>query len=327
MKDAPVYYPDMRQMAVFLDIDNLPQYANANVILLLLNALKPWGKVIIRRAYGAALSKKSHLYRNLLENKFEIAEVNSSAAHRRNGTDIRIALEIIELIHNRPGITTFVMASGDGDFLEVVHRLHEYQRCVIGVGSKKSSSYELTKACDTFIYYENLVEATKPLRDNQDIATCSKPLKSTPEEMRTVLRKLDFYPPDPCGRHKILKKLVNIPLEPSDTFSRLQEKLIQACEPEGISRSAVRHTLHSLLRSGLLTKTEQPIDKIPEFSVLEKSICQVQLEFLLSMPNIVADPMALSEAIWGDASHAVEIEKILLEKENPDAVPSENCLH
>ncbi|MGH7380093.1 MAG: NYN domain-containing protein, partial [Candidatus Methylomirabilales bacterium] len=58
-------------------------------------------------------------------------------------------------------LDTFVILSGDSDFSPLVSKLRENNKYVIGMGVKNSSSQLLVDNCDEFIYYEDLIRATK----------------------------------------------------------------------------------------------------------------------------------------------------------------------
>lgn len=72
----------------------------------------------------------------------------------KNAADILLAIDAMDLAL-RDGIGGFVIASSDGDFSHVAHRLREDGRCVIGVGEAKTPP-AFRAACSAF---EQLGEA------------------------------------------------------------------------------------------------------------------------------------------------------------------------
>jgi hypothetical protein len=58
---------------------------------------------------------------------------------------------------DRDYISTFVVCTGDSDLSPLVHKLREFDRTVIGVGVRDSTSKLLPPACDEFMFYDNLV--------------------------------------------------------------------------------------------------------------------------------------------------------------------------
>jgi hypothetical protein len=55
-------------------------------------------------------------------------------------------------------ITHVAIVSGDSDFTPLVMKLRELGRHVIGLGVRANSSAYLAKACDAFIYYDDIVD-------------------------------------------------------------------------------------------------------------------------------------------------------------------------
>jgi len=79
---------------------------------------------------------------------------------RKNAADIKMAIDAVELALERTYISTFVICTGDSDLSPLVHKLREFDRRVIGVGVKGSTSNLLPPACDEFLFYDNLVTTT-----------------------------------------------------------------------------------------------------------------------------------------------------------------------
>jgi uncharacterized LabA/DUF88 family protein len=80
----------------------------------------------------------------------------------KNGTDIQLAVDVIDLCHRQPELTTFVLCTGDSDYLPVVKLLKEYGKQVVIIANLKAASQVLVRNCTQFIAYEALV--SKPER-------------------------------------------------------------------------------------------------------------------------------------------------------------------
>src|SRR6202022_155346 len=76
-------------------------------------------------------------------------------------TDIRLAIDAMELGFTRPEIGTFILLSGDSDFSSLVIKLKEYGKYVIGVGIRESSSHLLVQNCDEYYSYTALAGLVK----------------------------------------------------------------------------------------------------------------------------------------------------------------------
>jgi hypothetical protein len=80
---------------------------------------------------------------------------------KKNATDIRLAIDALELVFVRPEIGTFILLSGDSDFSSLVIKLKEYGKYVIGVGIRESSSDLLVMNCDEYYSYNALAGLIK----------------------------------------------------------------------------------------------------------------------------------------------------------------------
>ena len=80
---------------------------------------------------------------------------------KKNATDIRLAVDAIELVFTRPEIGTYILLSGDSDFASMVTKLKEYGKYVIGVGIRESSSDLLVMNCDEYYSYNALAGLVK----------------------------------------------------------------------------------------------------------------------------------------------------------------------
>ncbi|MGV3621923.1 MAG: NYN domain-containing protein [Archangium sp.] len=150
MSDTPA-----RRIALFIDFENL--VTNTGItpssfdIQPSLDRLLEKGKVIFRRAYcdwSRFREAKGHLH----DHGVELVEVPPSTRAGKNSADMRLVIDALELCYAREHIDTFVIASGDSDFVPLASKLRENDKYVIGIGVKKSTSPIFVKACDEFIY-------------------------------------------------------------------------------------------------------------------------------------------------------------------------------
>jgi hypothetical protein len=75
----------------------------------------------------------------------------------KNGADITMALDALEMAFTHDHINAFVIVGGDSDFISLVEKLKQYGRKVIVVGGRQFTSVTMQKNCHEFIAYENLV--------------------------------------------------------------------------------------------------------------------------------------------------------------------------
>ena len=68
----------------------------------------------------------------LSESSIDLIFAPAFGTNKKNATDIRLAIDAIELVFTRPEIGTFILLSGDSDFSTMVIKLKEYGKYVVG---------------------------------------------------------------------------------------------------------------------------------------------------------------------------------------------------
>jgi uncharacterized protein (TIGR00288 family) len=162
-----------KNLALFIDFENIARgvrqrHLEERVDLrAIVEALSDKGRLLIKRAYGDWSYFRD--YRSdLLQQGIEPVQVFAASRDRegwKNGADIRMAIDAIETSYRLEDITDFVLVSGDSDFLALVSRLRERGRTVWGIGLQASSSQFLVKACDHFLFYEDIADWSPEDRD------------------------------------------------------------------------------------------------------------------------------------------------------------------
>ena len=97
------------------------------------------GKVAVQRAYADWRRYPQYIV-PLAESSIDMIMAPAYGSSKKNATDIRLAIDALELVFTRPEIGTFILLSGDSDFSSLVIKLKEYGKYVIGVGIRESSS-------------------------------------------------------------------------------------------------------------------------------------------------------------------------------------------
>ncbi|MBI4461001.1 MAG: NYN domain-containing protein, partial [Acidobacteria bacterium] len=80
----------------------------------------------------------------------------------KNGADINLALDALEMALTKPHIDAFAIVSGDSDFISLVEKLKQYNKTVYVVGGRAFTSTILQKNCREFISYESLLAPPSP---------------------------------------------------------------------------------------------------------------------------------------------------------------------
>jgi uncharacterized protein (TIGR00288 family) len=144
--------------ALLIDFDNVTMGMRSDLSKELRNLLNSdviRGKVAVQRAYADWRRYPQYIV-PLAENSVDLIFAPAYGSSKKNATDIRMAIDGMELIFTRPEIGTFILLTGDSDFSSLVLKLKEYGKYVIGVGIQESSSDLLVQNCDEYYSYTAL---------------------------------------------------------------------------------------------------------------------------------------------------------------------------
>ena len=162
--------PDIRlKIAVFIDFDNIEigvkNTLNAQFdIGVVLEALKERGDVVSKIAYGD-WTRAGDYSRSLTQHATKLVQRNLTPGGDKNGADINLALDALEMAFTHQHINAFVIVGGDSDFITLVEKLKQYDRKVFVVGGRAFTSQVMQKNCTEFIAYENVVpDRVRPQR-------------------------------------------------------------------------------------------------------------------------------------------------------------------
>jgi uncharacterized LabA/DUF88 family protein len=152
------------KIAVFVDFDNIEigvkNTLNRNFdISAVLESIKERGEIVTKVAYGDW--KRSGDYsRQMGQHAVQLVQRNLTPGGDKNGADINLALDALEMAFTLNHINAYVIVGGDSDFMTLVEKLKLYDKTVIIVGGRGFTSTILQKNCHEFIAYENLIRAS-----------------------------------------------------------------------------------------------------------------------------------------------------------------------
>jgi uncharacterized protein (TIGR00288 family) len=149
--------------ALLIDFDNVTMGIRSDLGKELRNLLSSEiikGKVAVQRAYADWRRYPQYIV-PLSESSIDLIFAPAYGSSKKNATDIRLAIDALELVFTRPEIGTFILLSGDSDFSSLVIKLKEYGKYVIGVGIRESSSDLLVQNCDEYYSYNALAGLIK----------------------------------------------------------------------------------------------------------------------------------------------------------------------
>ena len=165
-------------VALFVDWENLKASLNKTGLEPNVSSLRDtaeqYGRVVLASAYADWQDPwhhrdPGHLYSAGIEPvyvptmiRYGAGGVNSPFARRRNSVDIKLTADCIECCFKYPNLKTFILVSGDGDFVHLVNTLRPYGREVVAVGVSWSTSVQLAESVDQLLYYDQDIEPIEP---------------------------------------------------------------------------------------------------------------------------------------------------------------------
>ncbi|MDQ2948859.1 MAG: NYN domain-containing protein, partial [Acidobacteriota bacterium] len=151
-------------IACFVDYDNIEIGVKSTLrrefdVSLPLNSLKERGDIVAKFAY-ANWGRQEGATRQMAENAVQMVQRLPSPRGDKNGADINLALDALEMAFTHSHVNAFAIVSGDSDFVPLVNKLKEYGKTVFVVGGKAFTSTILQQNCHEFISYESLLSDT-----------------------------------------------------------------------------------------------------------------------------------------------------------------------
>ena len=181
--------------ALLIDFDNVTMGIRSDLqgeLRSLLSSDIIKGKVAVQRAYADWRRYPQYIV-PLTESSIDLIFAPAYGTSKKNATDIRLAIDAMELVFTRPEIGTIILLSGDSDFSSLVIKLKEYGKYVIGVGIRESSSDLLVMNCDEYYSYNALAGLVK---NSEEESTRWDPWELVTESITRMKRNGDVMRSD-----------------------------------------------------------------------------------------------------------------------------------
>jgi len=163
------------KIAVFIDFDNIEIGVKSTLhrefdVAAVLDALKERGEIVTKFAY-ANWGRQESATRALSEHAVQMVQRDPSPRGDKNGADINLALDALEMAFTHDHINAFAIVSGDSDFIALVNKLKQYDKRVFVVGGRAFTSTILQKNCHEFVAYESMIDEprTRPQQQPQQM--------------------------------------------------------------------------------------------------------------------------------------------------------------
>ncbi len=157
------------KIAVFIDFDNIEIGVKSTLhrefdVAAVLDALKERGEIVTKFAY-ANWGRQESATRALSEHAVQMVQRDPSPRGDKNGADINLALDALEMAFTHDHINAFAIVSGDSDFIALVNKLKQYDKRIFVVGGRAFTSTILQKNCHEFVAYESVID-DRPARQS-----------------------------------------------------------------------------------------------------------------------------------------------------------------
>jgi hypothetical protein len=119
---------------------------------------------VLRRAYGD-WRQRQNTPKELAAAGFELQATVRLSNISKNLADMQLVVDAMETLIDGHNFTTYVLATGDRDFMPLVQALRKRGKQVIGIGIRHTSSKSLASLCDHYVFYEELVEGSMEMAD------------------------------------------------------------------------------------------------------------------------------------------------------------------
>jgi uncharacterized protein (TIGR00288 family) len=159
------------KIAVFIDFDNIEIGVKSTLhrefdVAAVLDALKERGEIVTKFAY-ANWGRQEAATRPLSEHAVQMVQRDPSPRGDKNGADINLALDALEMAFTHDHINAFAIVSGDSDFIALVNKLKQYDKRIFVVGGRAFTSTILQKNCHEFVAYEAIIDDAPRSRSHE----------------------------------------------------------------------------------------------------------------------------------------------------------------
>jgi len=192
------------RVAMFIDFENLAYGVenNGNVrhdepdldvdIQRIVRFVRDEGRLVLARAYAdwrnaSVRQHQPELYVQGIETVHVLGRRHGSEI--KNSVDVALAVDAVRSLYERQ-FDTFVLISGDRDFLPLLRVVREHGHRIIGVSVRESASKDLPNLCDRFVYYRDLWRTYGPDEARERIGPSSitiRDLAVFKEQLRQLL--------------------------------------------------------------------------------------------------------------------------------------------
>ena len=172
-----------KKFAVLIDADN----SSISAISSVLEEVAKYGIASVKRVYGDWSNETLKKWRDVLL-PHAITPVQQFAYTKgKDATDMILIIDAMDLLY-AGALDGFCIVSSDSDFTPLASRIRENGLSVYGFG-KKSTPEAFKKACDKFIFIENLISENE-LKNSEDEEVTNAQVRKIFDSSKTSDSKL-----------------------------------------------------------------------------------------------------------------------------------------
>ncbi|MDX2075836.1 MAG: NYN domain-containing protein [bacterium] len=144
---------NLGNIAMLIDGDN----AQHKILEQMVEEVSRYGTLTYRRAYGDWTQVNLAGWRPVMLANAIHAKQQFSNTKGKNATDSALIIDAMDILHSGK-VQGFCIVSSDSDYTSLCMRIREEGLFVMGMGHKQTPE-SLIKACDVFVYVENLIKS------------------------------------------------------------------------------------------------------------------------------------------------------------------------
>ena len=185
--------------AIFIDWENIyistvTEYGVKPNVSAILEKAREYGRVVSATAYadwtdGDFRNAPPTLYSNGIVPRYISARYfpgGRSSKRRTNSIDVMLAVECSDFLHGHSQVDTYVLVTGDGDFIPLVMLLRSRGKKVVVIGVSEATSFHLIESADDFISYASLMEEERAAKVRE-----KEPKKKTADPYKELVRAVE----------------------------------------------------------------------------------------------------------------------------------------
>ena len=155
----------MNNIGLYIDGENIA-YKHYTKLFEIVDKIK--GKLIYKKLYNdfgliGNQGKYDELKEYMLNNCIQPIQVINNKG--KNSADMKIQFDIFDDLE-KSIIDTYIIASGDADFIGIVNKIKEKGKNIIGIGLNKSSATILKNSCDEYYTLDDKTDSIEYFRKN-----------------------------------------------------------------------------------------------------------------------------------------------------------------